>query len=191
MNNLILNDDQQRNECAQMICHLISYLRSISTLKSFLITVRDLLSWVSFINLHPFNWRYSYEQGAYLVFIDSIENNSSIKQLIIDFLRNQRQQQFEIKSTIERHLDRLTIGSYSIELGQNYSMINDNEYCFKAPTTILNLERLFRAMQLKTKPILVEENPGIGKTSLVMSLAKLTQHEFIRINLSEQTDIND
>lgn len=46
-------------------------------------------------------------------------------------------------------------------------------------------------MQLNNKPILIEGNPGVGKTSLVIALAKLAGYSFIRINLSEQTDISD
>jgi midasin (ATPase involved in ribosome maturation) len=34
-------------------------------------------------------------------------------------------------------------------------------------------------------------SPGVGKTSLVTSLAQATGHRVVRINLSEQTDISD
>ena len=46
-------------------------------------------------------------------------------------------------------------------------------------------------MQLKNKPILIEGSPGVGKTSLAIALAKLAGYSYIRINLSEQTDISD
>lgn len=46
-------------------------------------------------------------------------------------------------------------------------------------------------MQLTNKPILIEGNPGVGKTSLVIALARLAGYSYIRINLSEQTDISD
>lgn len=65
---------------------------------------------------------------------------------------------------------------------------NPSNYSFHAPTTSKNLLRLLRGLQLP-EPILLEGAPGIGKTSLVQSLAEASGHYFIRINLSEQTVI--
>ena len=41
------------------------------------------------------------------------------------------------------------------------------------------------------KPILIEGPPGVGKTSLVENLAKVSGKKLIRVNLSEQTDMMD
>ena len=60
----------------------------------------------------------------------------------------------------------------------------------RAPTTASNTFRILRAMQLD-KPILLEGSPGVGKTSIVTTIAKITGHKLIRLNLSEQTDIMD
>lgn len=61
-----------------------------------------------------------------------------------------------------------------------------NEYSLSAPGPSKNLFRLFRAMQLG-KPLLLEGPPGVGKTSLVTSLANASGHNIVRINLSEHT----
>lgn len=46
--------------------------------------------------------------------------------------------------------------------------------------------RVLRAVQLE-QPVLLEGSPGVGKTSLVAALAKVSGHNLVRINLSEQT----
>ncbi|XJO73933.1 hypothetical protein BDV3_004832 [Batrachochytrium dendrobatidis] len=63
-------------------------------------------------------------------------------------------------------------------------------FAMQAPTTLSNCMQLLRALQLN-KPILLEGSPGVGKTSLVASLAAVSQHNIVRINLSEQTDLMD
>ena len=50
----------------------------------------------------------------------------------------------------------------------------------------LNVFRLLRALQLG-RPLLLEGPPGVGKTSLVTTLAQMSGNAIVRINLSEQT----
>ena len=38
---------------------------------------------------------------------------------------------------------------------------------------------------------MLEGSPGVGKTSMVEALGRLTRNRVIRINLSEQTDLNE
>jgi midasin len=66
----------------------------------------------------------------------------------------------------------------------------ESPFTLGAPTTWLNARRVLRAMQL-SRPILLEGSPGIGKTGLVVALARASGHRVVRINLSEQTDIMD
>ena len=59
-------------------------------------------------------------------------------------------------------------------------------YSLKAPGPHANAYRLLRSMQLG-RPLLLEGAPGVGKTSLVIALAKASGHSISRINLSEHT----
>lgn len=61
-----------------------------------------------------------------------------------------------------------------------------DSYNLSAKTTLKNALHLLRGLQL-TRPILLEGSPGVGKTSLVMAVARLSGHNIIRINLSEET----
>lgn len=119
-----------------------------------------------------------------------MDSTSSIKQSTVDFLTNQHEKKFDIDLSININDDCLTFGGYSIPRGPIVDQTNA-EYSFQAPTILSNIQRLFRAMQLTNKPILIEGSPGVGKTSLVMALAKLAGYSYVRINLSEQTDISD
>ena len=68
--------------------------------------------------------------------------------------------------------------------------IVETSFTLNAPTTAQNMFRVLRAMHAG-KAILLEGSPGVGKTSLVMALARATGHHVERINLSEQTDVSD
>ena len=63
-------------------------------------------------------------------------------------------------------------------------------YNFETETTYDNLYRLLRAMQL-ARPILLEGSPGVGKTTLIEAMSRAVGKEFVRINLSDQTDMMD
>src|SRR5690242_139816 len=65
-----------------------------------------------------------------------------------------------------------------------------SNFALEAPTTRDNAMRVLRALQLP-KPILLEGNPGVGKTTLVTALAKAIGKPLTRLNLSEQTDLMD
>ncbi|KAJ2451337.1 AAA ATPase midasin [Coemansia sp. RSA 2336] len=63
-------------------------------------------------------------------------------------------------------------------------------FALHAPTTFDNLVKILRAMQVG-KPLLMEGSPGVGKTTLVSTLARVAGHRLVRINLSDQTDLMD
>lgn len=59
-----------------------------------------------------------------------------------------------------------------------------------APTTIKNACRIAKALRFQ-RPILLEGDPGVGKSALVSAIAEICGYPLVRINLSEQTDLSD
>lgn len=68
--------------------------------------------------------------------------------------------------------------------GPNASKIG--QYCLTAGGPRRNAFRILRAMQLE-RPLMLEGEPGVGKTSIVAALAAAGGHTLTRINLSEHT----
>lgn len=89
--------------------------------------------------------------------------------------------------TPEKNENFFGIKPFFVELGTIANNTDESpKFSFTAPTTAFNTLRLLRGMQLR-KAILLEGSPGVGKTSLVMTLAKCTNNKIFRINLSDQT----
>lgn len=66
----------------------------------------------------------------------------------------------------------------------------DSNFDFENKTTLCNLKKILRALVVN-KGILLEGEPGVGKTSIVFNLSKIIGKRYIRINLSEQTELSD
>lgn len=67
---------------------------------------------------------------------------------------------------------------------------NTVAYSFDCKTTRVNLQRIIRGMTLN-KGMLLQGEPGVGKTSIVQSIAKAVGIPVLRINLSDQTEMSD
>ncbi|KAJ1731573.1 AAA ATPase midasin, partial [Coemansia sp. Benny D160-2] len=82
------------------------------------------------------------------------------------------------------------VAPFFVECGEQHSQEGVAAFALDAPTTFDNLVKMLRAMQVG-KPLLLEGSPGVGKTTLVSTLARLAGHRLVRINLSDQTDLMD
>ena len=100
----------------------------------------------------------------------------------------------EFVAALEGELPALTDTETAIGVNpffiEKKSAVTNKSFAFDAKTTKLNLFKLLRAFTLN-KPILIEGPPGVGKTSLVENLARVSGRTLTRINLSEQTDMMD
>ncbi|XP_050383797.1 midasin isoform X3 [Argentina anserina] len=183
-----------------------------------MLTVRDLLSWVDFINVTEITLglQYAFLHGAFLILLDGLSLGSGISKSNAAELREQCLSNLvlQMQGTDKQAYPMQNFGWGDLEtarsdLGSSDTMQCDNRFgvhpffvekgsenCdaenfeILAPTTRRNALRVLRAMQL-SKPVLLEGSPGVGKTSLVVALGKFSGHKVVRINLSEQTDMMD
>lgn len=129
-----------------------------------------------------------------LLLIFSVKNLTAFNSCCMDFLLRQFESgKINVSKIVSENLLAERIGNsfgiepFYIEMGSSNE--ESPEFSFSAPTTAFNTLRLLRGMQLN-KAILLEGSPGVGKTSLVIALAKCTKNKILRVNLSDQTVSN-
>lgn len=169
------------------------------------ISIRDTLAWVTFINQSESEDPvFGIVHGAAMVFIDTLGANPAgllaISQSAIEDERKACLQ--HLTKLLDRDVttmyfgpidvvatdSSLQLGSFSIP--RHAQVAEDPSFSLEAPTTRSNAMRVVRALQLP-KPILLEGNPGVGKTTLVTAIARAAGKPLTRLNLSEQTDLMD
>ncbi|KAH9296173.1 hypothetical protein KI387_039761, partial [Taxus chinensis] len=182
-----------------------------------MLTVRDLLSWITFVNDTE---KYigidtAFVHGAYLVLLDGLSLGSGmsnttaerLKDACLNFLLHQLhaegpspckgenyvsryQPEFINKPDFENSQSNDMFGIHPFYIMKGVNVKQRVNFELSAPTTSKNGLRILRAMQLH-KPVLLEGSPGVGKTSLVAALANSSKHSLVRINFSEQANIMD
>ncbi|OJD30296.1 midasin [Diplodia corticola] len=169
------------------------------------ISIRDTLAWVHFINrcgvTDPV---FGVVHGAAMVFIDTLgANPAALLAISATNIDSERAACLEKLSelvdadakaiyfapaAIGTSDSMLSVGDFAVpRIGK---AVSDPSFSMAAPTTKSNAMRVLRALQLP-KPILLEGNPGVGKTTLVTAISKAVGVPLTRINLSEQTDLMD
>lgn len=170
-------------------------------------SIRDILVWVNFVNhAQQMQPAVALLHGAATVFIDTLgANPSALMTLDPKTMDEQRQKCLDKLSELignnvdltllYRNAPELVIDDHTVQIGdfstaRTTAGEDDLTFAFDAPTTKMNLMRVTRALSVH-KPILLEGNPGVGKTTLVSALAKICGRPLTRINLSDQTDLMD
>lgn len=209
VHNLNITDNQMKQKISDLICEFLNWFSSkIITLADY--SIRDILTIIEFINSTT-------DQNKEIVLPIHLAVYSSIELLYIDPIGssaiNSYIKSYQLKSDAKQFLNELVFKKYfpdhksscsleidsskyygfnSFYIAYGSSSINQNQSSYIMNSTSVNANccKILKAMQL-SKSILLEGVPGVGKTSLIDALARAAGYQLIRINLSEQTDIND
>jgi len=170
------------------------------------ISIRDTLAWVSFVDSsNQDDAVFGVVHGAAMVFIDTLgANPAGLLAISQSSIQEERKACLcHLSKLLGRDVSPLYFATISIsstdrsfQLGSfsvpkfSATPPEGSNFALEAPTTRSNAMRVVRALQL-SKPILLEGNPGVGKTTLVTALAKAIGKPLTRLNLSEQTDLMD
>ncbi|PXF43299.1 Midasin [Gracilariopsis chorda] len=193
----------------------------LTALAEFRVSLRDLRAWCDFVvsavqkcDLDPVE---ALMHGARVVFLDGMsvgsastrarENESKVWYLLLSLAsadvvealskcRYTSASQIRMKSTElidqEQSLRIDNFILYRNPRTKNRKHVSQQtRFCFDAPNAKRNVARLTRALAVTSRPILLEGPPGCGKSSLIAAMASVSGNLFVRINLSESTEMTD
>ncbi|KAJ4786530.1 Midasin [Rhynchospora pubera] len=186
-----------------------------------ILTIRDLLSWINFINVTTKEKKLGPESalihGVFLILLDGLTLGTGIssdeanilRESCLSFLCDELKKVREIRS-ISMLANLGNYGWASAEENFSYELVDTCDLYGLKPFYIDKGDFTCEAEKYKLlapttkrnalrvlramqlqKPVLLEGSPGVGKTSLIVALGGFSRHEVVRINLSEQTDMMD
>ncbi|TPX38299.1 hypothetical protein SmJEL517_g00093 [Synchytrium microbalum] len=83
----------------------------------------------------------------------------------------------------------ISVGPFKIDSGPLQHTVDP--YYVITPSVYTNIVNLMRSVAARKYPILIQGPTSSGKTSIINYLAKRTGHQFVRVNNSEHTDLQE
>ncbi|OAF71458.1 hypothetical protein A3Q56_00777 [Intoshia linei] len=181
-----------KNVCIiKILTQFIIWLIQFNTCK---ISTRDLKKIAKFINKNKFNIQTAIYHSLHATMIDKIDDKKIQNSLDLKLQQLFKKYNFSVDKIVKFKKNVVKIdGKFGVDpFYIDATIIKENCFVFESPTTCENLGRIIRAMSFsETNALLLEGEPGVGKTSTIMALAQSSGNEIVRINLSDQTDVSD
>lgn len=189
--NLINVPENIKSNMAEIMIKFLKWFKSTDFGRKITISVRDILTWVIFMNSVNLSSAKACVHGCFLTFLDGLGSGTDFIgdiEVLKNFRRNCVKFLIEEMGEIITAGDNLDLeeflhggGNFIVNdsfvglepffISKGKENINVEDFIFSAPTTCSNVLKLLRGLQMN-KAILLEGSPGVGKTSLVSSLAK-------------------
>lgn len=172
------------------------------------LSLRDILTLASFIeNANGSPLKAAFLNGLYVMIIDSLgmqfstqEERAKINRELsenLDIIINQTRFMISGRVSLRTKESNMSIESseyvidnFRVSINKKKTKSLKRKFAVSNEIVQTNLSKLARALQI-SKSILLEGQPGVGKSSLIEYLAHETGNKLLRINLSEQTDLID
>jgi len=122
------------------------------------------------------------QESSSLIFKDKVENKEGVWDEVVEILGIRTKQIYDFVET------DLHFGVAPYYAKKKYP--GSTSFNFDTETSKVNLQRILRVLTLN-RGILLEGEPGCGKTSIIQNIAKFCGIPVLRINLSEQTEMSD
>ncbi|KAH8416229.1 hypothetical protein KR222_011655 [Zaprionus bogoriensis] len=202
------DSSKHTHKIAEYLVEIVLFIRDSN--EKFRFSVRDILAWAKYM---VSNAQLSFAEqaifGLETIFLDALEMlphesltqiealKSQIIQYAIKKAADILDEHFELSQVAEKRGQQVELDEQSFGIRPFFIDVNrerltpaNKDFLFDAPTTKQNLFRLLSALSLQ-KPVLLEGPPGVGKTSIVESIAHAIGYQIVRINLCEHTDLAD
>ena len=196
---LNISNSNRKLEIARKICSCIHF--SLSQLPSLNVSSRDALLLCNFVKsaiISGWDPDQALAHAAVLILIDSLDDASPEYLKLAQYLSTsgivadsilQRTWADEALLHIKATGDLTRLGPFP--LPSSTKGFTTRHFSLDAPTSAYNFARLVRAMYGSRRPILLQGDPGAGKSSVVSALAEFCGMELVRINFSDQTELAD
>ncbi|KAK1444881.1 hypothetical protein BgAZ_107870 [Babesia gibsoni] len=152
------------------------------------LTLRDIIRWAELMS--PYKPMESFLNGAHVVFLDNMRAGApgiSLKEVLEIVAQHNPEVNVNVAAAAISNNDSVT--SKLKKLPES-PMGRPESYSFQSKNSLNLVAKLMRALEIN-RPILLEGEPGVGKSATISALAALNGVRLLRVNLSEHTDIMD